>query len=325
MKENSITKKSRKISGLSLTILLICLAGMVALFQQCRQGRPDKAAPAKLMQPPVVVKENIHYKTGDNLEPYEKERCLLDLYLPEKVNGFPIMVWFHGGSLKRLGKDDAATKALAKRFAGEGVGVAVVNYRLSPLAKYPAYIKDAAAAVAWVRENIGRQGGNPEAVFIAGHSAGGYLSLMLALVPEYLQECRVNHMSIAGIISIGGQTFTHYAIREERGMPNPEITPVIDEAAPCFHARRDAPPILAVWADGDSPDRIEENKYLLAIQKMAGHRQMFSREIKNRNHWSLITKITDPGDPLAEEIVSFIKQRNRILGVGSPEQIKNVK
>ena len=108
-------------------------------------------------------------------------------------------------------------------------------------------------------------------------------------------------------------------------MPNPEITPVIDEAAPCFHARRDAPPILAVWADGDSPDRIEENKYLLAIQKMAGNRQMFSREIKNRNHWSLITKITDPGDPLAEEIVLFIKQRNRILGVGLPKQIKNVK
>ncbi len=288
---------------------------MVTLFQQCQRSRPEKVAPAKLMQTQVIVKEDIGYKTGNDLEPYEKERCLLDLYLPEKVKGFPIMVWFHGGSLKRLGKDDAATKALAGRFAREGVGAAVVNYRLSPLAKYPAYIKDAAAAVAWVKENIGRHGGNPEAVFIAGHSAGGYLSLMLALVPEYLQEYRVNPMSIAGIISIGGQTFTHYAIREERGMPNPETTPVIDEAAPCFHARKDAPPILVVWADGDSPDRIEENKYLLAIQKMAGNRQMFFREIKNRNHWSLVTQLTDPGDPLAGEIVSFINKHSRKLGL----------
>jgi len=321
LKNNSHVKTSGKICGLSITVLLSCLAGMLTFFLQCR---PEKAAPAKLMQTQVIVKEDIGYKTGDDLEPYEKERCLLDLYLPEKVKEFPIMVWFHGGSLKRLGKDDAATKALAGRFAREGVGVAVVNYRLSPLVKYPAYIKDAAAAVAWIKENIGRHGGNPEAVFIAGHSAGGYLSLMLALAPEYLQECHVGHMSIAGIISIGGQTFTHYAIREERGMANPETTPVIDEAAPCFHARRDAPPILVVWADGDSPDRIEENKYLLAIQKMAGNRQMFSREIKNRNHWSLVTEITNPGDPLAGEIVSFINRHSRKPGFGPAPQTKGM-
>jgi acetyl esterase/lipase len=312
LKNNASAKTSRKTIGVSLTIILFCLAAMVTFFQQCRPSRTDKAAPANLKQVQVIVKENIGYKMGDNLEPYEKERCLLDLYLPEKVKGFPIMVWFHGGSLKRLGKDDAATKALAGRFAREGVGVAVVNYRLSPLVKYPAYINDAAAAVAWVKENIGKHGGNPEAVFIAGHSAGGYLSLMLALDPAYLKNYGVDRLAIAGIVSIAGQTFTHYAIREERGMANAETTPVIDEGAPCFHARKDTPPIFAVWADGDSPDRIVENMYLGAILKRVGNNRIKTMEARDRNHWTLITRITEPGDPLAVAILDFIRNNSNV-------------
>lgn len=250
--------------------------------------------------------ENLFYKNGSNLSEYEKERCFLDLYLPKDRMNFPVLVWFHGGSLKRLSKEHNSTQAIGKHFAQNGVAVAIANYRLSPMATYPSYIEDAAACVGWVIDHIKEYGGDPRAVFISGHSAGGYLAYMLAMDHKYLDSVGVRSDEIAGIIPIGGQTFTHYAIREERGLPNPEKTPVIDEASPCFHARKDAPPVLALYSDGDSQDRIEENHYLIALLKEIGHPDAEYREIKDRTHWTLITKIPNPDDPVAEAIMAFI-------------------
>lgn len=278
---------------------------MITSTLNCGGSASEKADAGR---PSIRIAGDISYKSGENLSPYEKERCKLDLYLPEGETGFPAIVWFHGGSLQRLGKDDAATRSLAARLAREGVAVAVVNYRLSPRARYPSYIEDAAAAVAWTTKNISGYGGNPGSVFIGGHSAGGYLSLMLALDSKYLKDQGVERLAIAGIVSLGGQTFTHYAIREERGMAKAETTPVIDEAAPCFHARRDAPPILLVWSDADSSDRIVENMYLEAILRRVGNDRIATMEARDRNHWTLITRIPEPGDPLAAAILAFIRR-----------------
>jgi acetyl esterase/lipase len=287
---------------------ILVLAAVISSAPCCKAAATEKAEKRQLS---IQFVGDIGYKCGDNLSAYENERCRLDLYLPEGKKGFPVIVWFHGGSLQRLSKDDAATKALARRFAQEGVAVAVANYRLSPQVHYPVYIQDAAAAVAWVKENISSYSGNPRAVFICGHSAGGYLSLMLALDPAYLQNQEVDRLAIAGIVSIGGQTFTHYAIREERGMANAETTPVLDEAAPCFHARKDTPPILIVWSDGDSPDRIAENMYLEAILRRVGNDRVSTMEARERNHWTLVTRIPEPDDPLAAAVLDFIHRNSK--------------
>ncbi len=315
MQYNSISGKIGRMAFFSLCQFVIFLIS-IGFIQNCKSSSTGKANQQKN---PIDLLENISYKTGDDLSEYEKERCKLDLYLPQGKKDFPLMVWFHGGSLQRGDKSDSFTKALAERFAGEGVAVGVVNYRLSPKVKYPSYIDDASAAVAWAMNHISEHGGNPGAVFIGGHSAGGYLSLMLALQPAYLAGYGIDHISIAGIISIGGQTFTHYAIREERGLPNPETTPLIDEGAPCFHARKSAPPILAVWSDGDSPDRKAENRYLEAILNKVGNNRIYSKEIKNRNHWTLITKIPQKDDPLNKEILMFINK------IGTAKNIKKNK
>jgi len=287
--------------------LLVCGLGLSP--QACGTKTAKKAGNEKFS---FSVKENIGYKSGDNLDEYEKSRCKLDLYIPEGKKDFPVMVWFYGGSLKHGSKDDGFTRAVAKRFAGEGFGVAVVDYRLSPHAKYSAYIDDAAAAVAWAKRYISGFGGDPKAIFIAGHSAGGYLVYMLAMNPDYLKKYDMSHMEIAGVIAISGQTFTHYTIREERGILNPESRPVVDDGAPCYHARSDTPPILAVWADGDSLDRIEENKYLLAFLSTIGNKKHSSLEMKDRTHWTLIAKIPEQGDPLTRKILSFI-EKNRFI------------
>ena len=108
---------------------------------------------------------------------------------------------------------------MGRRFAAEGIAVAVVNYRLSPKIGYPAYVDDTAASFAWVYKNIKAHGGDPDSVFISGHSAGGYLAAMAALDPRYLKEYRLGLDAVAGAIPVSGQMITHATVRKERRIP----------------------------------------------------------------------------------------------------------
>jgi acetyl esterase/lipase len=281
-------------------------ANRAAHFDFIKKNKKIPSDPNK-----YTVKENLPYKSGSNLSNYEKERCLLDLYIPKGRVDFPVIVWFHGGSLERCSKDDDFTREMAGHFAQRGVAVAVVNYRLSPNANYPSYIEDASTSVAWVVRHIDDYDGNSNAVFIAGHSAGGYLTYMLGMDRKYLKAVDVGIDQIAGLIPIGGQTFTHYTIRKERGIPNPETTPVIDEASPCYHAKASGPPVLAICGDGDTLDRIEENKYLLALLRRTGYTNTEYREMKDRTHWDLILKIPTHNDPVSDAVLDFVAEHSR--------------
>lgn len=255
-----------------------------------------------------ILKNNLFYKPAGTLSPYESERCFLDLYLPEDVSNFPVIVWFYGGSLEHGSKEDLYTQDMAKHFAHRGIAVAVVDYRLSPEAKFPAYIEDAASSVAWVINHIAEFNGDPSSVFIAGHSAGGYLTYILGMDRKYLKAVNVEIGSIAGFIPISGQTFTHYTVRAERGIPNPENTPVIDEAGPCFYAQKSGPPILVICGDKDPQDRIEENHYFLALLKKVGYKNVEYFEAEDRTHWELIQKIPTVDDPVSKAIMAFINK-----------------
>lgn len=283
--------------------LILILISLSQLITGCESTSTDSN-----IETNYSIAENISYKLDYSQDEYETERCKLDLYIPIEKQKFPVLVWFHGGSLKHGSKDDEMTKALGARFANEGIGVALVNYRLSPTAKYPAYMDDAAASVAWIFNNISSYGGNSNSVFIAGHSAGGYLVYMLALNPGFLAKYNIESTNIAGVIPVSGQTFTHYTVREERGIKDPKETPVIDDASPCYYANANTPPILIIWADGDTPSRIEENHSLINLLKKEENKKIFDKEISDRKHWSLIQKIPESNDPLAKEIIDFINR-----------------
>ena len=177
--------------------------------------------------------KDISYIPAGETDGYRKERCKLDVYYPVGKKGFPTIVWFHGGGLEGGGKH------VPEMFMNQGFAVVAVNYRLSPKAQNPAYTEDAAAAVAWAYKHIEEYGGSPRRVFVTGHSAGGYLTLMVGLDKSYLQEYGVDADSIAAYLPISGQTVTHFTIRKERSLP--EGIPVIDQYAPCNKARKDIP------------------------------------------------------------------------------------
>jgi len=251
------------------------------------------------------VMNDLPYKAGETLTDYERERCKLDLYLPE-AKSFPTMVWFHGGGLENGKKEDFVK--LGNALAQHGVAVVEVNYRLSPKVKYPAYLEDAAAAVAWTIQHIAERGGDPKQVFVGGHSAGGYLAAGVGYDPKYLAAFNLKLTDLAGLVPVSPQVFTHFTIRKERGIPNAATTPVIDDAAPCYHASKDAPPTLVLVGDKDLPTRLEECQYFVAVLNNLKHPDARMQVIADRDHSTIASKSSEENDPVLTAMLDFVKK-----------------
>jgi acetyl esterase/lipase len=221
---------------------------------------------------------NISYRSGENLDEYQKDRCKLDIYYPENVDTFTTVVWFHGGGLT------AGEKSIPERLKNHKLAVIAVNYRLSPKVKNPAFIDDAAAAVAWVFKNISKYGGDPKKIVVSGHSAGGYLACMIGLDKHYLAAYGIDANSIEKLVPFSGQMITHFIIRKERGIPDNQ--PVVDEFAPLFHVRPDAPPLYLITGDRELEllGRYEENAYMSRMMKLSGHKQTTLYELDGFDH-----------------------------------------
>jgi len=232
-------------------------------------------------------RDEIRYKLDENISyvadekaatPYQRQRCRLDVYHPANRKGFATVVWFHGGGLT------GGNRHIPGGLKGKGIAVVPVNYRLHPKVKCPTYIEDAAAAVAWTFRNIARYGGDPNRIFVSGHSAGGYLTSMVGLDKRWLAKCGLDANRLAGLIPLSGHTITHMTVRKEKGIPN--TRPVVDEFAPLYHVRRDAPPILLVTGDREKEmlGRYEENAYLMRMLKVVGHKDVTLYEIQGYGH-----------------------------------------
>lgn len=255
--------------------------------------------------------KDIPYRTGDDQTAYERERCRLDVTLPAKsAQPFATFVWFYGGGLKNGGKDLASEHCaeIAASFARAGVAVVVPDYRLSPRAKYPEYVDDAAAAFAWTVRNIARHGGDPRKVFIGGHSAGGYLALLVGFDETRLQPYGLGLKDVAGIAQVSGQVFTHYTVREERGQGRYRVTS--DEAAPAFHVKKALPPVLTLYSDHDMAGRAEENQFLIAMLKGAGHAETYSLRLDGTDHASAGHNLRLPDDPGHRAVLQFIRKQS---------------
>lgn len=238
----------------------------------------------------------ISYISSSERDAYRKERCKLDVYYPQDKKNFTTLVFFHGGGLE--GGDAFVPNELKER----GVAVVAVNYRLSPKASSPAYVEDAAEAVAWTFNNIEKYGGSKESILVFGHSAGGYLALMLALDKSYLMKHNVDADKVMAWFPLSGQTATHYTIRKERGLP--DGIPVIDHMSPCNHARKDTPPIYLVTGDRnlELTARYEENALLSAVLKGIGNDKAYLLELQGFDHGSMF----QPGMQL---ILNYLSQR----------------
>jgi acetyl esterase/lipase len=189
----------------------------------------------------------------------------------------------------------------------QGIAVVAPGYRLSPKAKAPAYIEDAAGAVAWTVANIEKFGGSKKKIYLSGHSAGGYLASMVTLDKRWMKPYGIDPDSFAGLVPFSGQSITHYTIRQERGIS--ERQPVVDDLAPQFYVRKDAPPILLLSADRNKElyGRFEESAYFWRMLKEAGHPSVDLLEFQGYDHGGM----TAPGFPI---LLDFIRTRLKKTG-----------
>ncbi|WP_299465553.1 alpha/beta hydrolase [uncultured Gimesia sp.] len=278
-----------------IPVTLLCIVFVTAHLQpiQAQENETDYKTIPDIAYRPADVPEQTDYM---------RERCKLDLYYPTTIKNFPTVVWFHGGGLK------GGSKKIPAELMNQGIAIVAVNYRLFPKAKKPAYLEDAAAAVAWTFQHISEYGGNPDLIFVAGHSAGGYLTSMIGLDRRWLVPYQIDPNQIAGLIPYSGHCITHMTVREEMGIEQDQ--PVIDDMAPLFHARKDAPPILLITGDRnlEFPTRYEENAYMHSLLKVVGHKQVQLMELQGFTHGSMLK----PGHfLLLEEIKRIVSDKKK--------------
>lgn len=192
-----------------------------------------------------------------NLEYANKEACKLDIFTPETDN-FETIIWFHGGGLEK--GDKGMGKPLAEDFTKAGFAFVSVEYTMYPTAKYPEFIIDVAKAVAYVKNNIAKYGGNGNALYVSGQSAGAWMATMLCVNETYLLNEGVNPLEIRGWLIDSAQVTAHFnVLLKEQNLDH--RLQRINEFAPLYYINEKTrfTKMLLMFYENDMPCRYEQN------------------------------------------------------------------
>lgn len=241
---------------------------------------------------------------------YPDRKDRLDIYAPSSAKMAPVIVSIHGGGLRQGDKSGQAF--VGQRFASAGHVTVVVNHRLSPGVEHPAHIEDVAAAVAWVKRNIARYGGDPQQVFVIGHSAGAYLAALLALDSRYLKAHELTPGDIRGVVPVAG---FFYVDRPGVAPDRPKDTwgtdvKVWKAASPGTYVSRGVPPMLLLYADGDDEWRKKQQSEFATALRDSGSQDVEVRMIKDRTHNTVWSEMGKGDEDTARAILQFV---NRLI------------
>ena len=202
-------------------------------------------------------------------------RQKLDIYVPAGLKGpAPVLLFFHGGSWQTGNRADYL--AFGQAFASKGIVTVVADYRLYPQVKYPAFVEDAAQALAFVHARIAQYGGDPARLFVSGHSAGAYNAVMLASDPDFIRAAGGDLSWIRGVIGIAGP-YDFLPLTE------PDYIAIFDgpenhTAMPINHIDGQRPPMLLAAGDADNTVA-PGNSDRMAARLKAGGRQRHGDQI----------------------------------------------
>ncbi len=327
--------------GLAVALLALAISA-------CRITDLPLWGPADMADDAYEVEQiqDIAYCDGPDADPF---RHRLDLFLPKGLKDYPVVMLVHGGAWV-MGDNRCCGlyPAVAEFLAGQGIGVVMPNYRLSPQVRHPEHIRDVARAFAWTHAHIAEYGGQPDQLFVAGHSAGGHLVSLLATNETYLLAEGLRSSAIKGVIvvsgvykipegklraTLGGATPLAFRFDEmnplRRGsgrmwpplpfLPGIPISlnvfgpmfgndPVVRaDASPLYHVRPGLPPFLLFSAENDLPILPEMAvEFYQALRAQQCEAQLI--RVADRNHNSIMFRAIELADPVAQELVAFIRR-----------------
>jgi len=248
----------------------------------------------------------------------DRPRQRLDVYWPPDAEGkrLPVLIFVHGGSWNW--GDKTLYPLVGARFTARGFVVVVVNYSLYPDAAFPTFVEDAAAAIAWTTRRIDAYHGDPDRLFVAGHSAGGHILSLVVLDDQYLAAHGLTRDALRGFIAISAPT--DLTALQKHLEAHPHVASVEDlravmggpdrlaQADPIRHARSQTPPILMLHGVDDQTVPIAIAREFASALRAAGA-QVALREYDRTDHFSILLDGVrdDPARParLIVDIVEF--------------------
>ena len=245
------------------------------------------------------------YRVERNIAYGSNPRQMLDVYVPDDAKKAPVIVFFYGGSWQFGTKDDY--RFLGQALSSKGFITVVADYRLYPEVKFPAFIEDGARAVHYVHDHIAVMGGNPDQLFVGGHSAGAYIAMMVGSDPHYLQKAGGNRAWVKGIIGIAGPyDFLPFT--------DADIIDIFSTAAgpatqPINHITQPMPPVFL--ATGDADDTVlPRNSHNLTAKLHAQKSTVVEKTYPDIDHIEIMLSLAQRFrglTPLLDEIAAFVR------------------
>jgi acetyl esterase/lipase len=166
--------------------------------------RTATALLALLVAAPLLAGEPRAHRGLAYAEP-KNERQQLDVYAPTQGKKLPVVVWIHGGGWQRGDKSEVHKKPQA--FADKGFVFVSINYRLLPKATIKQMAQDVARAIRWVHDHARDYGGDPDTIFVMGHSAGAQLAALVCTDDRYLKAEGLSFAILKGCVPVDGDTY----------------------------------------------------------------------------------------------------------------------
>lgn len=253
---------------------------------------------------PAALLNTTVSRSGYRLEadiPYGSlPRQKLDVYTPEqpRADGKSI-IFFYGGSW------DSGTKGdylfVGQALAARGITTIIPDYRVYPEALYPTFLDDGAAATAWAAKKVG-----VEKLFVAGHSAGAYIAIMMVANTPYLAAAGVDRMKLPGGIGIAGPydflPLTSRRLQEIFGGSDRR------ETQPIAYARAPLPPILLLHGTTDTTVKPFNSERLAEAWRRAGGKAELKLypEVDHIDIVGAFSSLLRQRAPTLDDTISFI-------------------
>ncbi len=240
------------------------------------------------------------------------DRQKLDIYRPaQSPNGgsSPVLVFFHGGSWRD--GDRPGYAFLGRAFAARGFVTIIADYRKTPKHRFPAFVEDAAGAIAWSARNAQKYDGDPKRLFVMGHSAGAHIAVLAALDPQYLTRNKLDASAIRGVIGLAGP-YDFLPFERETAKAAFAHWPRLNETQPISYARAGAPPLLLLSGDADTTVKPRNSEALAAAMVDVGGNAAV-KIYPDLDHNGIIMAVARPfrsKAPVIEDVQRFMAQNS---------------
>jgi acetyl esterase/lipase len=224
--------------------------------------------------------------------------------------GLPVVVFFYGGSWDS--GDRGSYKFIGEAITSQGFIAVIPDYRVYPEVRFPGFMHDPAQAAKWVKLHAAEFGGDPERVFLAGHSAGAHIAAMLVLDPEFLAQQASKPGDFAGMIGLAGP-YDFLPLKSERLKTIFGAEDQRPKSQPINFVSGHNPPMLLMVGNKDGTVW-PRNTYNLAAKIKAAGGPVEVAEFAGYGHIDMAAKLAKPlrDQRMLETMAAFIKQHQTV-------------